>query len=156
MKRIVVFSTSDIQTLERNVPDNGGYTLKSTGMLERAKSLGFTVYVISTRSKLSDGDAWWFLLADRIYLSSTPSFDSWGCNSPELIAPWLKLYHELKIPLPSKRRDWDDEEFLKNELEGPLPQIFGFHSWLDAREGLRNINIPDTILVTADGFRHYP
>ena len=87
MKRIVVFSTSDIQTLERNCTSRG-------------------------------------------------------------------------IPLPPKARPEDDTEWLQDQLEGPLPQLYGFNSWLEARDYLMYGNYPldlDTVIVSGSDFRRlYP
>lgn len=159
MKRIVVFSTSDIQTLERNCTSpelDEGYSFRSTGELERAIDLGFIVYVISTRHKLSESDKWWFDKANYVYLA-TSAMDSMCANSPALITPWLKFFQELSIPLPAKRRDADDQEWLEDKLEGPLPQRYGFNSWLEARDYLYQVSVPDTIIVTGSDFRRlYP
>lgn len=163
MKRIVVFSTSDIQTL---VPSGfvgtnvRGNQFQSTGELERAIDLGFTVYVISTRHKLSESDKWWFDKANYVYLA-TSAMDSLCANSPALIAPWLKFFQELGIPLPPKARPEDDQEWLQDELEGPLPQLYGFNSWLEARDYLMYGNYPlargDTVIVSGSDFRRlYP
>ena len=172
-KRIVVFSTSDIQTyvsgdsrLNPTTYVSGDSPLnptppkfQSTGELERALSLGFTVYVVSTRNKLGDGDKWWFDQAFRVLLATTP-IDDTCVMTPGLLVPWLKLYEELGIPLPIKRRDADDQEWLEDQLEGPLPQLYGFNSWLEARDYLMYGNYPldlDTIIVTGSDFRRlYP
>ena len=170
-KRIVVFSTSDIQTyvsgdsrLNPTTYVSGDSRLnptppkfQSTGELERALSLGFTVYVISTRHKLSETDKWWFDKADYVYLA-TSAMDSLCANSPALIAPWLKFFQELNISLPVKARPDDDTEWLQDQFEGPLPQRYGFNSWLEARDYLMYVKHPnDTIIVTGSDFRRlYP
>jgi len=153
MKRIVVFSTTDIQQIDYRKPG----VPQSTGELERAIAMGFTVYVVSTRNKLGDGDKWWFDQAFRVLLATTP-IDDTCVMTPGLLVPWLKLYEELGIPLPIKRRDADDQEWLEDQLEGPLPQRYGFNSWLEARDYLMYVKHPnDTIIVTGSDFRRlYP
>jgi hypothetical protein len=152
MKRIVVFSTTDIQQIDYRKPG----VPQSTGELERAIAMGFTVYVVSTRHKLSDGDKWWFDKADYVYLA-TSAMDSLCANSPALITPWLKFFQELNIPLPVKARPDDDTEWLQDQFEGPLPQLYGFNSWLEARDYLYQVSLSDTIIVTGSDFRRlYP
>jgi hypothetical protein len=158
-KRIVVFSTSDIQTWVSGPRGAMAPSLESTGELERALSLGFTVYVISTRHKLSETDKWWFDKANYVYLASS-AMDSMCANSPALIAPWLKFFQELDIPIPAKQRDPDDTEWLQDQFEGPLPQRYGFNSWLEARDYLERGDFAfksDNIIVTGSDFRRlYP
>ena len=130
MERIVVFSTSDIQEYTRK------QTLESTGNLERALSLGFTVYVVTTREKFSGTDEWWLAKVNRdnVLTASRATEDDVYVNSPGTIAPWVKLYTMLGIPLPSE----------------------GFDTWTEAREMLADISLPDKIILTERTFRHYP
>jgi hypothetical protein len=130
VERIVVFSTSDIQEYTRN------QTLESTGKLEKALSLGFTVYVVTTREKFSGTDEWWLAKVNRanVLTSTRATEDDVYVNSPGTIAPWVKLYTMLGIPVPPS----------------------GFTSWTEARDMLADLNLPDRIILTERTFRHYP
>ncbi len=142
MKRIVVFSTSDIQTWVSGDSRLNPMPPKfqSTGELERAIALGFTVYVISTRHKLSDtSDKWWFDQANYVYLATTP-MDSSCANTLGLLAPWLKLYDELDIPIEPNN-------------DGECK----FNNWLEARDYLSHVILPNAVIVTGSDFKRlYP
>lgn len=169
-KRIAIFSTSDIQqyvgadtylkarpgNLRKAVEDDT--FLMSTGNLERAVRLGFDIFVVTTRPKFSSTDDWWkvYVSEDQILTPDTRQ-DAMFANSPGLIAPWIRLFEKLGIPLPAKSRDIDDEEFLKDTFEGPLPQIHGFHTWLEARAYLLDAKSPhsdDMTIVSGSDFEH--
>lgn len=133
-KLIAVFTTSDIQY--HSWPELFQAGLKSTGKLERAIAEGFTIYVVSTRTKLSETDAWWRVHVpdERIFLSSE-NVDGGYVNSPSTITPWERLYDVLGLtPMDLSRADIVEAE--KKEM---TPRAFA--CWMDANYQLASHGI---------------
>jgi hypothetical protein len=76
MKRIVL-TTTDFRHYAHPYPTNG--------LLEKAIELGYEVFVVSTRSKTTEVDAWWLALvpADHIFLADPKpgTCESWDIDS---------------------------------------------------------------------------
>ena len=142
--KIAVFSTSEIfrhwyprlgLPIVAEIETTDGRTSKfaSTGSLEKALEDDYTIYVVSTRSSLSEHDEWWLELVDRenVYLADARfegvELGAWGYedeNVEKANSAWMRLYTKLGF-------DWP-----KDGLDGFLDDCPVAH-WTTARSELK-------------------
>ncbi len=112
MKKIAVFTTSDIQAhashvrswlKEPNRPIMGtavresGETAEfcSWGKLEEAQAQGYHVYVVTSRSKFNSHDDWWIALVGQENIIQTGYDPNHGCaNDPVTVEDWRAFIRE--------------------------------------------------------------
>ena len=85
VEKVAIFATSDIRSSDGRGEPVGitsleGDEIRSTGALEKALSDGYDIYVVTTRSKLLEGDMWWVMKVNprQIYMAPPVSTDLTG------------------------------------------------------------------------------
>jgi len=104
MRKTVVLTTSDIQTPTYN--GNELVRMTSRGLLEAALAAGHRVLVFSTRTKVSDTDAWWVALVrqENIFLTDEVSRKDYYSQSGDSSSGWKKGFAALGLAWPTDDR----------------------------------------------------
>lgn len=99
MKKIVVFTTSDIQTCYREknstfLFEMYGEKWYSTGKFEKAISEKYEIYVISSRSQLGMHDIWWVEQIPKANII-IGGYDGRGATDKKFIETWREFYRMM-------------------------------------------------------------
>ena len=132
--KIAVFSTTDVQ---RWYPPDFSRRLEvpqSTGVVEAALALGYTVYVASTRMKLGLHDQWWVALVGEanVFLANDHG-DAYSQQihrdrNAEVSSGWSRLYEALGEEWPT----WEGEPCFWTSAR----QILSGRGYAEARDFL--------------------
>jgi len=111
--KIVVLTTSDIQSLEK-VTDDGGpwegtryYEGFSKGRMEECIKHGYTVFVATTRVSLAQSDDWWVDEVGRnnVFLAKYADDGHLVSTDYATSAGWIACFERLGIPYPTNEYD---------------------------------------------------
>lgn len=123
--KIAVFSTSEIQKFEGMTRN-----LISTGLLEKAIKLGYTIYVITSRTKFSELDDWWLSKIEKLYTG----YNGYGAGDVAFIETWKQFYQDRGI-------DLNDLKIRRIENELSDSQIDQGTSWMEYQNNLKIFGI---------------